>query len=171
MDNFTNNTLDISTLPRFEEVDFNPVSKKYLLKTNLQTTIFMLFVLAGYAASYFYNFEPFVLIVFAILIPLFFAFRFWNNYKLQQSYGYALREKDILFRRGFFVNSVTVLPFNRIQHASISRDVMDKFLGISSLQVFTAGGSGSDISIPGLQPEQAQQLKEVLAGKISEDEL
>ena len=171
MENFTNNPIDLSALPRYEEVEFTPVSKKYLIKTNLQTTIFMLFVLAGYAVMFYYSFEPFALVIFAVLIPLFFAFRFWNNYKLQQSYGYALREKDILFRRGFFIDSVTVLPFNRIPHASISRDVMDKYLGISSLQVFTAGGSGSDISIPGLLPGEAQKLKEVLAGKISEDEL
>ncbi|HSI70564.1 MAG TPA: PH domain-containing protein, partial [Gillisia sp.] len=60
--------------------------------------------------------------------------------------------------------------FNRIQHVSISRDVFDKFLNIASIQVFTAGGSGSELSIPGLEPNRARELKEALAVKITKDD-
>lgn len=160
----------MASLPQYEEVEFNPVSGKYLLKTNIQTGISLFFVLIAFGAMFFFDVDRWTLIVASVVIPLFFAFRFWNNYMLQKKYGYALREKDILYRRGFFVTAVTIVPFNRIQHVSISRDVWDKFLGISSLQIFTAGGSGSDISIPGLTPELSQRLKEALAGKIINDE-
>lgn len=160
----------MASLPQYEEVEFNPVSGKYLLKTNVQTGISLFFVLIAFGAMFFFDVDRWTLIVASVVIPLFFAFRFWNNYMLQKKYGYALREKDILYRRGFFVTAVTIVPFNRIQHVSISRDVWDKFLGISSLQIFTAGGSGSDISIPGLTPELSQRLKEALAGKIINDE-
>ena len=87
-----------------------------------------------------------------------------------QSLGYALREKDIVYKRGFIFNKTTIVPFNRVQHVSISRGVWDKILGISNLNIFTAGGSGSDITIPGLDPKMALQLKEALAVKISKDE-
>ncbi len=170
MENFSNYPIDLGSLPNYEDVNFYPISSKYLTKVNLQTGAFMVFLIIGWTVLFFYDVEPIALTIAGIVIPLFFLFKFWNNFKMQQSFGYALREKDILYRRGYFFRTVTVVPFNRIQHASISRDVLDKFLNISSLRIFTAGGSGSDIHIPGLQPDLALQLKEALAGKISANE-
>lgn len=167
MENFSNNTIDLNSLPNFEEVEFHPISGKYLIKSNIQTGIFLFIVLAGWGLFYYYQASTINLTLSILVIFLFFGFKFWNNYKVQNTYGYALREKDILFRRGFFVNATTVVPFNRIQHVSISRDALDKILDISSIQVFTAGGSGSDISIPGLRPDLALKLKEGLAKKLT----
>ncbi len=169
MENFSNNSVNMNSLPQYEHVAFESVSKKYLVKTNLQILIFMLVVFGIWSALFFYDANPYSMWLALFAIILFFAFRFWNNYMLQKNYGYALREKDMLYRRGFMVSSTTVVPFNRIQHVSISRDVLDKFLNIASVQVFTAGGSGSDISIPGLNPQLAVQLKDALAVKLSDD--
>lgn len=170
MEDFTNNSINLESLPQHENVDFQAVSGKYLIKANAQTGIFLIVVMVGWIAMAYYEVSRYNLVLAMGAIVLFFAFRFWNNYKLQKNYGYALREKDILYRRGFFVTSTTIVPFNRIQHVSISRDLFDKLLDIASVQVFTAGGSGSDISIPGLQPQRALQLKEALAVKLTEDE-
>lgn len=170
MENFSNNSIDLNSLPQYEQVEFQPVSGKYLLKSNLQTGIFMLFVMGIWGFMFFYGANQYSLWLALIVILLFFAFRFWNNYMVQKNYGYALREKDILYRRGFMVTSTTVVPFNRVQHVSVSRDVLDKMLNLSSVQVFTAGGSGSDIGIPGLNPQLAVQLKDALAAKLSENE-
>ncbi len=167
MENFSNHSIDINSLPNFEEVEFRSISSKYLIKSNIQTTIFLVIVLAGWAVFFYYQASMTNLIYGMIAIFLFFSFRFWNNYMVQKTYGYALREKDILFKRGFFVNTTTIVPFNRIQHVSVSRDAVDKLLNISSVQVFTAGGSGSDINIPGLQPDLAVKLKEGLANKLT----
>lgn len=170
MEQFKNNSVDLASLPKFEEAEFHPVLKQYLVKRIIISSISVLIFSGAWTAFWFYNNN------FSFLLPglgfllLLWAFRLWNNIKLQQNLGFALREKDILFRRGFFVSRITVVPFNRIQHASISRDVLDKMLGIASLEVFTAGGSGSDIQIPGLPPELAKSLKESLAVKLSKDE-
>lgn len=169
MENFSNNIIDINSLPQYEDVEFQPISGRYLLKSNIQTGIFMVVVLVIWGFFFFYGANPYSLWLALFAILLYFAFRFWNNYKLQQNYGYALREKDILYRRGFMVSSTTVVPFNRVQHVSVSRDVLDKMLDLSSVQVFTAGGSGSDIGIPGLNPQLAVQLKDALAAKLSEN--
>ena len=80
--------------------------------------------------------------------------------------GYALREQDIIFKRGFLFERTTIVPFNRIQHVSVERSFLDKVLNISTLKVFTAGGSGSDISIPGIIPETATSLKEEVSVRI-----
>jgi len=170
MENFTNQEIDFASLPQFEEVDFQAISKSYLKKTNLQNLMFLCGALIVWGILYFFQIIQIQLYFLLIGIVLYFSFKFWNNFRLQKNYGFALREKDILFRRGYLVNKTTVVPFNRIQHASISRDVLDKVFNISTLKIFTAGGSGSDIMIPGLAPDLALRLKEALAIKLTANE-
>ncbi|MGW1455505.1 PH domain-containing protein [Salegentibacter agarivorans] len=167
---FSNEQIDLASLPQYEQVAFSSVSSKYLIKMNIQTGIFMLVLTIALGVFWFFqlnNMQSGIIFGFVLVA---FIFRFWNNYKLLQSLGYAVREKDIIYKRGFIFNKTTVIPFNRVQHASISRGIWDKLLGISSLNIFTAGGGASDISIPGLEPEMAVQLKEAIAVKISHDE-
>jgi membrane protein YdbS with pleckstrin-like domain len=170
MNNFSNQEIDIASLPQYEAVDFHPISRQYLKKSLVELVISLCFLIIG--LGFFIYFQPLPLLNYAaiLFLVLFFAFKIWNVFKMQEKYGYSLREKDIIYTRGFILSRTTVVPFNRIQHATISRGVLDKFFGIATLNIFTAGGSGSDIKIPGLEPDLAARLKESLAKKISEDE-
>lgn len=167
-DVFTNESLDVASLPRYEEVQLNPLSPKYLVKLNIGTGISMLIFLAGLVIAYSFL-EPYrYLFPFAgILFLLFFFWSFFSNYQLLKRSGYALRERDIIFKRGYLFVRTTIVPFNRVQHVSVERGVIDKLLNISTLKVFTAGGSGSDVSIPGLEPEKATSLKEEISDRIA----
>ena len=170
MENFTNKSIDIASLPQYEAVEFEPISKSYLIKSNLQNLLFLCVALIVWVVLFYFKINQIQLIILFIGIILYFGFKFWNISRLQKNYGFALREKDILYRSGYLVNITTVVPFNRIQHASISRDVLDKMLKISSLKIYTAGGSSSDIKISGLAPDLALQLKEALAEKLTANE-
>lgn len=167
---FTNKELDIQSLPKFEGVEFQKISVSHLKKVFLQNGIFLCLVLLGWGVMVYMDFPLVQTLPLLLVILLFFGFRFWNEKKMQEQYGFALREKDILYRRGFIFSKITVVPFNRIQHVSVSRDILDKSLNISTLMIFTAGGSGSDINIPGLRPETALRLKESLAGNITDED-
>lgn len=170
MENFSNKEIELAELPQFQAVHFHSISRQYLKKSLLELAISMGFLLVG--LGFFIYFQPIPVFNYLaiLLLVLLFTFRIWNIIKMQKKYGYSLREKDIIYTRGFIFSRTTVVPFNRIQHATISRGVLDKFFGIATLNIFTAGGSGSDIKIPGLEPELAARLKESLAQKISEDE-
>ncbi|MBE7639273.1 PH domain-containing protein [Salegentibacter sp. BLCTC] len=167
---FSNDQIDLASLPKYESVAYSSVSSTYLIKMNIQTGIFMLVLFTILGVLWFFQLNQWQTGILLAVVIAAFIFRFWNNYKLLQSLGYAVREKDIVYKRGFIFNKTTIVPFNRVQHVSISRGVWDKILGISNLNIFTAGGSGSDITIPGLDPKMALQLKEALAVKISKDE-
>ncbi len=170
MENFSNNEIDLGSLPNYEAVNFNPISTQYLKKVLVEFGIFLLIALIVIAGLLYYKIETYYIYSGIVFFVLFFGFKLWNSIKMQEEYGYAIREKDVLYRRGYIISRTTVVPFNRIQHATISRGILDKFFGIATLNIFTAGGSGSDIQIPGLEPELAVRLKESLAKKISEDE-
>lgn len=84
--------------------------------------------------------------------------------------AYALRQKDILYRSGLINRHTTVVPFNRVQHIEIKTSPIDRWFGISRLRIYTAGGSQSDLSIPGLRTGLALQLKEAIIAKTATDE-
>jgi len=70
--------------------------------------------------------------------------------------GYALRDKDIIYKSGVFWQTVTAIPFNRIQHVEKN----------STLQIFTAGGSGGDLKIHGLPADLAERLRVFILEKV-----
>lgn len=73
--------------------------------------------------------------------------------------GYALREKDISFKSGYLWRSVTTIPFNRVQHCDLKQGMLDRRFGLSKVTIYTAGGQNTDLEIPGLLTETAEQLK------------
>lgn len=70
--------------------------------------------------------------------------------------GYAVREKDIVYRSGVLWQSVRVVPFNRVQHTKTDSRLLDRRFGLANLTVFPAG-AGSQ-KIPGLGADTAEKL-------------
>ncbi len=165
---FSNFQLEVSSLPQFEEVKLEPISGKYLVKLQIGTLTSFLFFAVGIVVAFYFS-PPQVHswlwggVVFLVIIL---SWSFFNNVMYIRRSGYGLREKDIIFKRGFLFERTTVVPFNRIQHVSVERSFLDKMLNIATVKVFTAGGSGSDISVPGLDPATATSVKEEISSRI-----
>lgn len=81
--------------------------------------------------------------------------------------SYALREKDLTYRKGWLFTSTTTIPFNRIQHTEVSQGPLERKFDLCSLKIYTAGGSTSDLSIPGLENDEAQVLRDFIAQKAA----
>jgi membrane protein YdbS with pleckstrin-like domain len=80
--------------------------------------------------------------------------------------GFAFRNHDVLFRHGIIATNTLVIPYNRVQHVALHEGVLSRFFGLAKIEIFTAGGSSSDIEIPGIAKEQAENIKQLLMGKI-----
>jgi hypothetical protein len=91
-------------------------------------------------------------------------------WKLYAHKGYALRENDVLYKSGWLWKRKVAVPYNRIQHVEIRRGPMEELLRLRKLEIYTAGGSSSDLSIPGLDPEQAEKLRSFISLKTGMDE-
>ncbi|WP_121668032.1 PH domain-containing protein [Mesonia aquimarina] len=164
---FTNRQINIDQLPDYREVDLSSISIQYRKKGFLRLIFFVVLLCIAFGIGFYFSIPDSVLYTISGVFLFFLAFGFFNVYKLYPEYGYALREKDVIYQRGFFIKKTTIIPFNRIQHVSTSRGILDKILGIANLKIFTAGGQGSDITIPGLLPDEAERLKEAVANKVS----
>lgn len=88
-------------------------------------------------------------------------------------YKYELT--DIGFRKesGVIYKKYITIPYDRIQNVDINRGILARILGLSDLQIQTAGASavisrygmsgvGAEGRLPGLQKEVAEQLRDEL---------
>jgi hypothetical protein len=75
---------------------------------------------------------------------------------------YEVREDALYLERGVFTRVRTVVPFVRIQHVDSSRGPVERTVGLATTVVYTAGSRGADVTIPGLTPTGADDLRERL---------
>ena len=86
-----------------------------------------------------------------------------------QNKAYAIRDKDVIYRSGWIIQSTHTCPFNRIQHSTVTMGPLERKFGLARLVLYTAGSNDADLSIPGLTQATAQQLKEWITKKIADE--
>ncbi len=167
MEDFTNETIDITQLPKFEEVVFSVLHPNYWKVTLISLAVFFLVLGIGVGLVIYFNedLSPFVSqlsIGFAVLVLL---VLFFSRISFKKK-GFAFRTHDVLFRHGIIATNTLVIPYNRVQHVALHEGLISRFFGLAKIQIFTAGGASSDIEIPGIAKEQAENIKQLLMGKI-----
>jgi len=75
--------------------------------------------------------------------------------------GYALRDDDLVFRRGIFFQRLVAVPYGRLQLVDVGRGPVARILGLSKLSLVTAAAS-TGVSIPGLPADTAEELRDHL---------
>jgi hypothetical protein len=79
-----------------------------------------------------------------------------------RSWTYEVRDDAIYLERGVLTRVRTVVPFVRIQHVDSSRGPVERAVGLGRVVVYTAGSRGADVTVPGLTPASADDLRERL---------
>ena len=79
-----------------------------------------------------------------------------------RSWRYEVRDDAIYLERGVLTRVRTVVPFVRIQHVDSSRGPVERAVGLGRVVVYTAGSRGADVTVPGLTPTSADDLRERL---------
>lgn len=168
LEKFTNKTVSFETLPKFESVPLQPLNKDYLNVVYMGNAVFAVLLSIGTLLFLWIkdDSQHLILPVLGTKI-LVIALLFWLSTIGFRKKGYALRDKDILFQKGILSTTTTVIPFNRIQHVALHEGFFSRMYHLSELQIYTAGGSSSDLHIPGLPKEQAEQMKTFLLQKIN----
>ncbi len=99
----------------------------------------------------------------AIILPSYIrarlSYRFWR---------YDLADQAFKIERGVIRKRYISIPYDRIQNVDIYRGLLARMLGLSDLQIQTAGYSGAvrtEGRLPGLDPRVAESLRETLVSK------
>lgn len=168
MEEFTNETIDTKQLPRYESVELTSLHKNYwkvLLINNAIIfsiiAIVMIFLWMNIEDSQEYS--PFL--VFGIFLVIVNVSFFLNRISFKKK-AYAFRNHDVIYRSGLIATNTMVIPYNRVQHVALHEGFLSRYFGLAKVEIFTAGGSASDIEIPGIAKEEAENIKQLLMGKI-----
>ena len=85
--------------------------------------------------------------------------------------GYSLAEERLRVVRGVLFRSDTVVPFGRVQHIDVDRGPIERYYGLATLQLYTAGSHGDVVSLPGLANEDALEMRETIRSHIKRESL
>ena len=75
---------------------------------------------------------------------------------------YRLTDRMLHSVRGWIVHTDTLVPFVRVQHLDVRRGPLDKLFGTATLVVHTAGTHNSIVTVDGLAPDRAAEIRDVI---------
>ena len=164
---FSNEIIDTLALPQFEDVQLTPLHPSYLkvIWFNIALVFGIMAIAAGAGFYFISELQPYRLVISGAYIFVVILTIVINviNFKTR---GFAFREHDVIYRSGAISVSTTIIPYNRVQHVAIHEGPVARWLGLATIEVFTAGGVGGDIKIPGLEKIHAAAIKQLVVGKI-----
>lgn len=169
---FENSEINIAELPKLEEGEFVQLDINYLKVSYIGNAIFFSILLLGIIITYFtskIDRYPWVMLGISTFWLVWLISSFVLTKMGYSIRGYKVREKDIIHRRGVIFKNITSIPFNRVQHCEISQGPIQRIFDLHTIQIFTAGGSTSDLSIPGLKGDTAQKIKDFIIKKTIEE--
>lgn len=169
MEDFINATIDIKSLPKYEEVVFSKPHPKYRFVVGCNILAFFIFLVITPLVYSLFNptfFNPTLWIIIVVLIGSILLITIVVSSIRYKKKGFAFRNHDVLYRSGSLATNIVIIPYNRVQHVALHEGLISRFFGLVKIEIFTAGGESSDISIPGLEKSEAENIKQLLMGKI-----
>lgn len=85
--------------------------------------------------------------------------------------GYQISGDRLRVVRGLLFRSDTVVPFGRVQHIDVNQGPLERFFGIATLTVHTAGNHNASVSLPGVGEELAREMREDIRAHIRRESL
>jgi uncharacterized protein len=161
---FLNPQIEVDTLPRIGEIHYEKIQKNSFYVDLIVLAIISLIVIIGAIFLVIFNetVRHYYFYLFSAIIVIL-SFMYLVDIKGFKHIGFALRSHDIIYKHGWLWRSIVAIPFNRIQHIEVHQGPIDRIFDLSSITLYTAGGS--DVEIEGLSPEQAESIKAYIMSK------
>lgn len=96
----------------------------------------------------------------ALILYILWAVVYWWRYV------YYIQDDELRVEYGIFKRKKTFIPLNRIQSVQLTAGILQRLLGLLSLEVETAGGgTKAEVSLSALSRENAEKLRQLLEVK------
>lgn len=84
-----------------------------------------------------------------------------------ESLGYEIHEDEVLVRVGVWTKAVKHVPYRTVTNLTVKRGLMDRWLGLGTLDIQTAGMSGTNTAEQRLVGmENSQEVYEMVAAEL-----
>jgi membrane protein YdbS with pleckstrin-like domain len=81
--------------------------------------------------------------------------------------GYQMAADRLRVVKGILFRSDTTVPLGRIQHIDVTRGPLERYFGLATLVVHTAGTHNASIHLSGLGEEDALAMRETIRETIA----
>jgi membrane protein YdbS with pleckstrin-like domain len=85
--------------------------------------------------------------------------------------GYQMSADRLRVVRGVLMRSDTVVPFSRVQHIDVHQGPLERFFGIATLTLHTAGNHNASVALPGLGEPLAREMREDIRAHIRRESM
>ena len=82
---------------------------------------------------------------------------------------YRLTDHMLQSVHGWMFHTDTLVPLMRVQHLDVTRGPLDKLFGTASLVVHTAGTHNSVVTVRGLAPDSAAEMRDIIRQHVRAD--
>lgn len=170
---FTNIPVPSAAIPQYAPTLLEPVEATYKKVLYLSWSIFFLaltaisitlFIWINALQKNWIIFSTLGIILLSILTVIAFIEIGFKNL------AWAIREKDIICKKGWIFQDTHVIPFGKVQNCVIQTGPIGRKFGLASIKLMTAASHLGDISINGLKLKTAEQLKDWMMEKIIKNE-
>ena len=98
------------------------------------------------------------------------AYGAWLGYKRHQRTRWKLDDDGFALQRGRWWQTESRVPASRVQHLDLKRGPLQRWLGLATLVIHTAGTRMQAVSVAGLRLEDAEHLRDHLARQLDHDD-
>lgn len=148
-------------IPAMTELDWRRVSPRYMVVEAVGALLWMLFF-AGLTVFLIVVVEAPLLgwIWPACCAALAFVSIFMSYFRAR-AIRYALREDDLIVRRGVWFEHTVAVPYGRMQLVDVRRGPIMRLCGLSSVKMITAAAT-TKAELPGLPVAEAESMRDHL---------
>ena len=106
---------------------------------------------------------PTVIVLLGLWSVLFAAPRRWARW------GWAWTGKELHVASGWLTQSHTIVPASRVQHIDVTQGPIERMFGIATLVLHTAGTANSEVHLPGIARDTAEQIRDAIREHLTSD--
>jgi len=169
---FINSPVALESLPKVDDALLQPIHPLYLKILRLEWLISSS-ILAIIAVTLIYTVDSlrhsYGWMIMAGVVLVLAGLYYYLQEKSFPFKQFAVRDKDVIYQKGWLIRTLTVCPFNRIQNCSVQTGPLERKHKLASLIIYTAGSGGADLRIPGLLQEEADGLRHFILEKIHKE--
>jgi uncharacterized protein len=93
----------------------------------------------------------------------------WYPPRSYKAWGYRIDGKVLETKHGIWFRTHQLLPLSRLQHVDLHSGPVERWLGLASLLLHTAGTQHASIVVPGLDAREAARLRDELVAIGGDD--
>lgn len=84
--------------------------------------------------------------------------------------AYSCADNQLRVIGGVLFRHDTIVPFGRVQHIDIDQGPVMQMFDLAALTVHTAGEHAASVTVPGLAPAHAEELRQIIRAHIRQAE-